>query len=295
MNDDTEYNETPPHSKWRGLKIIAICIVVLAIFVPVFGHIVPKLLFAPEKIAEKSPEKIVENPTTEPQKPEQPITPNAPLTTSPLQGEERLQSLEGKITKLEDEIAVLKADLEAKTSQNAEISKKADNKVAIMVAFGQLHEAIYHGSAYNSQLEQLKNLTGLEQNVQEIIAKLEQNSQAGITLEPDLTKQFEPLVKQVMTAQNPSWVKNAAQKLVIIRRIGKQDGADDESILARAEENLNANQPALDKAVAELEKLSPSAKQVFAPWIASANNTLETKNNLYKLQTTLAKNSQNQP
>ena len=305
MNDDTKYNKTPPPSKWRGLKVIAICIVFLAIFIPVFGQIVPKLLFAPSSSSISSsvmPDAIY---------PHEPVSglgeisdvasseqkkldtdlrryDDKPIPTSPAPDNSRLQALEEKVAKLEEEIFALKAAANQK-------AQTADNKVAIMVAFGQLREEVYGGLSYNSQLEQLKNLTANNPEIEALIARLEPNSHQGIATLPSLTKGFEQVVKLAMeNPNNPSagWLKNATQKFITIRKLGKQDGADDDAIFSRAEEKLNANPPELGKAVAELEKLSPTAKSIFEEWIAQANNHLTTKDNLYGLQVALAKQNQ---
>jgi hypothetical protein len=322
-SDEHEQVTTAKKSKpnlGKRLKKFTIYMLILAVFVPVFGRIVPKLLFAPEKpdisedislnepqkseLLKIEPEKYLVAPIEKPLEtaPLVALTPSAapaiapvplpapvppPLTVPP--NDPRLSTLENKVANLETEFSELKKQLEMQAVKTTDVTQNAENKVALITAFGQLREAVLHGENYIFQLNQLQKLLANNLEASALITKLTPNSEQEIIPTTELVKQFEPLAKQVMTSKNPSWVKNASQKFITIRRIGKQDGADDEAILARAEENLAGNSPALNKAIAELEKLSPPAKQIFSTWVANANKILETKDNLYQLQILLSK------
>jgi len=295
--------EPAPRYSWRGLKIFIFCALLLAVVVPVFGRIVPELMFGMERdgasvtsavsLSEKTddlPSPQALSVASQDLQPTQPVSPTTPVsTTQPTpqepQDNARLQALEDKLAKLETELSILKIRQE---EQLVAATQKSENNLASMVAFGQMKEAISRGEPYAYPLTQLKNLLVNNPAGEEIFAKLSPDAERGLLPASELVRQFEPLAKQAVVGKDSGWLKNTSNKVITIRKIGKQKGSDDEAVIARAEGQLAGNLPALDKAVAELEKLSAPAREVFAEWITNAKKHLEAKESLDKLQVLLA-------
>lgn len=299
----------PRLSLKERLRRIFIAIVLLIIFVPIFGREVPRLLFgvgkenSTETAAEKPMDKITDNtPEITPQKPEEknketivkdvikePTPVAEPIVET--KDNERLHSLEEKISTLEEahkiEISELKKKIETQESTAQNNTKNIENMFLAVTAFSQLKKALENGEAYSENLNQLKKLTENHSEIADIITKLSPASKQGITTRTALAKEFNLLAKQAMTANDSGWFINLFHKFIVIRKIGEQVGDNDESVLARAEVKLV--QSDLKATLKELEQLSPPAKEVFNKWDAQANNLLDAQINLDKLQLLLTK------
>lgn len=302
-------NEKPEKPKcgkvMRSLKIFVICMAILVLMQPIFGKLVPQLLFG-------NPQPIVEEPKTQPEVSEKPdqeqntpiknventektapemeaqATPQA-VEPSPAiaqnnadtaNNEARLQKLEDKINKLEAELA----DLKTKQESEKIISNQNVGLLPALVVFGQLKDAVLSGKPYNDYLTQIRNLSANNAPAVVILDKLIENSEHGMIPKSELIKQFATLAQQVMVGKNAGWLQKNSQKFVTIRKVGEQEGKEDEAVLARAETQINGNHVYLYKAIAELQNLSPNAKEVFAEWLINAGKLQEAKGSLERLQ-----------
>lgn len=291
------------------LKRLVITIIGLFIFVVVFGQVVPRLMFAPqkektvekavektEKPEEKTIEKKVQTPPEEKPLEEKfivnPIVSSVPSTSpaepltqkEPLpQDAEHLYAIEEKVASLEaaheTAIAELKNKLDA---QNSSTKNKIDSMLSSLVVFGQLKDAINNGDSYDMELNQLKKITENNSQIGNIITALETNSSSGITTLAQLKTKFTPLIKQALINKNENHMLRILHKFITIRKVGEQVGSDDESVLSRAE--IKLSQDDLSSTLNELEQLSPQAKEVFDNWSIDAQNLLDSHANLYKLQ-----------
>lgn len=202
--------------------------------------------------------------------------------------DKRLIALEDKISKMqaehETEITDLKAKFDSKTqaSQN-----KVASLLSALIVFGQLKDAINSGKPYESELNQLVNLTAADTNTQEILSSMKNHSENGIIIPALLKEKFLPLIRQALFSKDESSYKNILNRFITIRKTGQQTGDDDESIIARAEFKLV--QDDLKGAADELTSLTPQSQAVFSEWAQNANDWLSTQDKLSKLQLLLTK------
>jgi hypothetical protein len=322
MSEQAEEQETEKApsqpSSWSSLKRLAITVIFLVLFIPVFGKILPAILFGPPK------EKTIEKParqeipplrepglTTVPpanapiaapvpapdtqaagSEPE-PYTESAapPVTPPTSQAEdERIRALEEKIARLEAAQGSAVSNLENKIdSQNSELRNKTSALLSALIIFGQVKDALKNGDPYDTQLEQLKKFTENEPQAQDIIASLAENAARGLATPARLKEKFNPLAKQVIASLSKSAWLSTLHKFITIRKIGEQEGDDDEAILARAEVKLT--QGDVNGALKEIEQLTPESQEIFAPWAQDAQNWLDANDNLSKLQLLLTQTS----
>jgi len=310
MTEPTEINEIenekPEKPKcgkvMRSLKIFVICMAILVLMEPVFGKLVPQLLFGnneqivgepqtQQEVSEKpvdeqnTPIANVENtektaPEAEAVAPNPTIAPIVQNNTDTANNDARLQKLEDKISKLEAELTELKTKQETEKS----ISNQNVGLLPSLVVFGQLKDAVLSGKPYNDYLTQIRNLSANNAPAIAILDKLIENSEHGMITESELIKQYAPLAQQVMVGKNAGWIQKNSQKFLTIRKVGEQEGKEDEAVLARAETILNANPVYLYKALGELQNLSPNAKEIFAEWLANSAKLQEAKGGLERLQ-----------
>lgn len=309
--EEQETEKTAPQPAATRLKRIAITVIFLVLFIPLFGKILPSILFGTHK------DKAIEKPA----KPEIPpigeagITAPAPVTTpitapepapdtkpaatgpepspesaspsavpSPLQAEdERIRALEEKIARLEAAQGSAVSSLENKIdTQNSELRNETSALLSALIIFGQMKDALKNGEPYDTQLEQLKKFTGNEPEAEDTIATLAENAATGLATPAKLMERFDPLAKQVMESLDKNTWLSTLRKFITIRKIGEQAGDDDEAILARAEVKLAQGE--VNGALKEIGQLTQGSQEIFAPWAQDAQNWLAANSSLSKLQ-----------
>lgn len=287
MSEQPEEQEiaggTPKHGSWERLKPAVISLAILIILITVFGQLVPRLLFgtAKEKNIEKTigetgttPEKHIEKQVEKPTEVQTVISPepNSPepyaVSQASSHSDELIHSLEEKIKLLEEE-------------QN-KAEEKADARLAALVAFSQLKEALTSGKPYKEPLDQLRKIIGNNQKAIELLSTFEADPESGITTPAQLKIKFAPLIKQALADKDESALLRILHKFITIRKVGEQTGSDDEAILARAEIKL-ANDD-FKATLGLIEQLSPAAREVFNGWVADTQVWLNCQENIPLLQ-----------
>lgn len=241
-----------------------------------------------EVSAEKPAETVAEVAKTEELKPA--ITPEATPEVKKID-DEKLQLLEAKIAQQDAAISELKTKLETQLVQSSTtqiaVEKQAQNTLSALVVFGQMKESVLRGEAYSSQLNQLKTLIENNEKIEKIVTELALKADTGIVPVSELNIQFATLAKQAMASgdsdDNSAWnYTRILHKFIAIRKVGEQSGTSDEAVLARAEIRLQKGD--LLSALTELSELSAPAKEVFSVWSTKAQEFLDTRSNLDKLQ-----------
>ncbi len=271
MTEEQETLEKPKRSPWHGVKVFFICMAVLAVFVPVFGKLVPRLLFAPE--VEKPVEKL-EKPeaTSEAEAIQQPLSTEIPAETPAPEQNEITKIDDERVKELQEKIEQLQSELAAKST---------------LIAFGEMKSKIIDGKPYAYELNQLKNSLKNSSPAEDIIKELEKNADSAAITKSAIGEQFSKLIKPVIIGESQSYGAKFLQKFVTIRKVGEQVGTSDEAVIARAEAKLAAGEIAA--ALAELSALSEQGQEIFAPWKKSAQSFLDTQNKLDELQTIVRK------
>lgn len=300
MSEQQAEEETKPIRSYPSpLKRVVITLIGLFIFVVFFGHIVPRLMFAPpkekeivkaEKPVEKPAEESVEVPAEK--SAEEPI--EAPIVDAPLvptikpaeeapQDNKQLHALEEKIAALESAHEVAISELKTKLdARNETAQNNAEAMLSAMVIFGQLKDAVGSGRPYDTELNQLRKFTETNSQIAEIIDALDKNSASGIITLAKIKANFSPLIKQALINKDENIAAKIFHKFITIRKVGEQAGSDDESVLARAEIKLTEDD--LSSALSEMEGLTPQAKEIFDDWREDAQGFLDARKNLNKLQ-----------
>ncbi|MFQ5766238.1 MAG: COG4223 family protein, partial [Rhodospirillales bacterium] len=149
---------------------------------------------------------------------------------------------------------------------------------AVVLAVGNLREAINRNEPYDKALEALNAVGDDDPDVKVAIMLLRKTAATGIPTLATLRDRFQAIAGRIVHAskalEERGWLERAANRLsslVTWRRVG-DDGSDAsvDAVVARAEARLKAGE--LKAAVDAVESLSatPKAVAVAASWLADA-------------------------
>jgi len=205
--------------------------------------------------------------------------------TAPL--EARIAALESAPKPIENDVppAVKPEEIEALKTDLEKLKSDDHRYVRSLILNGQLQEAVRAGRPYATELAALETL---RPDLKEALVPLAQSSATGIPTLASLQEQFAHTITPALSPEDSgkSLTQNL-RSLVKIRKIGgTQTGADDQSVIARAEAKLASGDIA--QALQETETLSPRAVQSFAAWQERAQTHLAAHAALAVLQTKLA-------
>lgn len=215
---------------------------------------------------------------------------------------QRLDDLEARLKALEETpvVAVTKDDdalehanderlaqLEATVAQLQEQRRADANQLAAVTAFSQMKDAVMRGNAFLDTWDRLHLLAKERREAQAPLQTLAPLAGTGIMTLAELRTGFEAAIPQALSPhQGKDRLADALQSLVRIRKVGEQQqGADDESVIARAEAKLQRGE--LEKVLAELEHLSPAASRAFKDWTRSTREHLDAHAAVEALQVAL--------
>ena len=178
-----------------------------------------------------------------------------------------VSSLTGRIDAVEATVAELR--------KSAKTSGRGD---ALVLAAGQMRDALFRAAPFEAEIATLKNLAGDDTAVAAAIAPLENMAAAGIPSRAAVLSRLSGNVDAIVAAtRNPDdgdWIDRAVSGLrgfVKVRRVdGKGSGRD--AILARAE--AAAKRGDLAVAAAEMEELDGNAAETAKPWLQDARARL---------------------
>jgi uroporphyrinogen-III synthase len=206
--------------------------------------------------------------------------------------EERVEKLESRGTAGPGEASALKGDL-ASLSQRLEAAESALKKSAsreeaargpLMIAVGQLREAIRSGSPFLAELQAVTQLSGAQGRFGVLIDSLGPLAATGAPKLSELKKSYAELVPAInrasaLPAGGGLWseVANKLSSVVSVRRTDGEaaKGSGALPITARAGARLDADD--LAGALAELAGLDGGGAAKAAPWIAQAGIRLKAE------------------
>jgi hypothetical protein len=208
------------------------------------------------------------------------VTPAPEAAPALVADESRLAGMEAKL--LEQE-----SSLQAIQSQIEEARSSASHQLATLTAFAQMREAIRQGQDFTSALDQLTLLLKDNAQAQKLLSELAGYAQKDIVTLAALKSGFESIIPKALAPdRETSPLKANLHALIRIRKVGeRQQGADDESVIARAEAKID--QADIEGALAEMATLSPAASDKLAGWSAQAQDYLARERALDALQLTL--------
>src|SRR5690554_1351434 len=179
----------------------------------------------------------------------------------------RLEGIDGRIEGAAGRIAALEAQLREAVEEVEAARVRIGEETAIALAAGQLREAFRTGQPYVAELEGLRRLSGRDENLDQVIANLEQHAESGVPTLAALQASFSEAARAAVTADragssDSEWQAmfwNRVDDLVSVRATGEPEGDETEAVLARAERRLE--QGDLAAAVQQLDQLQGPAAQ----------------------------------
>lgn len=160
---------------------------------------------------------------------------------------------------------------------------------ALLIATGQLREAIYRGAPFDAELRAIKLIAGQDTEAAKPFAALDPLAGKGVATRGELASRFGEMASAIIRAdvapEQPGWWRQTVQSLtsvVTIRRIdGEAAGDSVAALVGRAEANLEKGD--LAGAVHELSTLQGAPAEVAAPWVAKAKARLAAEQALSNL------------
>ena len=181
---------------------------------------------------------------------------------------EQLSSLEG----------TLKTEIASKSAEEAE-----NQRTLMLLAIGQLQRETRGSEPFENGLKQVSAVAN--DKFKGLVEKLEPIASVGAptlaTLQRDFTVIASDISQAARLPSEETWYGEALHRIasaIKFRRVDDVEGNDVDSVVARAEQDLADSD--LDKAVAELEKLSGAAADVAAPWLEKAKTRLTVEQSI---------------
>lgn len=188
-----------------------------------------------------------------------------------------------------DAATVLKLSqrLEGAEAALRESQNRRDNVQALLLAVGQLREAVNQGAPFQAELQTLRALSG--EDAAPVAEALGRHAEQGIPTRLTLQDRFraiEPeIIRAELHAEGGGWWNETLDRLgrlVTVRRIdGEAAGQSTSAIVARAQQRLAAQDFA--GALEELAALEGAAAETAAPWMADARARLAAERSLSEL------------
>ncbi|MZR23942.1 hypothetical protein GQF03_16530 [Sneathiella chungangensis] len=183
----------------------------------------------------------------------------------------------------------LKAEIAGKTEEEAE-----NQRTLMLLAVGQLQRETRTNEPFENGLKQVSAVAN--DKFAGLLEQLQPIAPVGAPTMASLQRDFASIATDIsQSARLPSeetWYGQALHRIasaIKFRRVDDYEGDDVDAIVARAEQSLANND--LDKAVAEIDKLSGAAADVAAPWLEKAKTRLTVEqsiNGLLQAATTTA-------
>lgn len=169
-----------------------------------------------------------------------------------------------------DQVEASLRDLQAKRSSAA----------VLLLAVGQLREAVNGGQAFDAELRAVKVLAGDDAALIRAAESLAERAGAGLAPRTALIARFDALAPRIIRAEilpaEDGWQRRVMDRLLSLVTIRREDGnaAGDNAAaqVARAQAALGRNDLAV--AIAQLDGLSAGPAAQAAPWLAEARARL---------------------
>ncbi|CUW37770.1 conserved protein of unknown function [Magnetospirillum sp. XM-1] len=157
-----------------------------------------------------------------------------------------------------------------------EMQSKRSSAVALLLAAGQLREAVAAGRPFESEWRAARVLAGEDGESLGLLDQLKDHAAAGIAPRAALVQRFDTLAPALIRAEilpeGEGWWRRAADRLLSLVTIRREDGAaigvNAAAVVGRAQAALSRGD--MGAALYELEAFSPGPAEAAAAWIAEA-------------------------
>lgn len=161
-----------------------------------------------------------------------------------------------------------------------ELQTKRSSAAVLLLAVGQLREAVNLGMGFDAELRTVKVLSGEDAALTKALEALKDKAASGISTRATLRDRFETLAPRIIRAEilpeGEGWRRMVTDKvlsLVTIRRDdGTAAGVNAAALVGRAQAALNRAD--LAAAVMELDALGSGPAEAAAPWLAEVKARL---------------------
>lgn len=161
-----------------------------------------------------------------------------------------------------------------------DVQTQRSSAAALMLAVGQLREALSKAMPFDAELRAVKALAPQDAELTPALEALKPRAVSGIPSFPTLAGRFHSLAPELVRAQvlpdQQSWWRQTLDRvatLVVIRREdGDAAGQSAAALVVRAEARLTEGD--LAGAVVEAGRLEAGAAETVAPWLADARARL---------------------
>jgi hypothetical protein len=157
-----------------------------------------------------------------------------------------------------------------------ELQAKRSSAAALLLAAGQLREAVAAGRPFESEWRAARVLAGEDSESLGLLDQMKEYAAKGIAPRAALVQRFDALAPALIRAEilpeGDGWWRRTADRLLSLITIRREDGAalgqNAAAIIGRAQAAVARGD--LTAALAELEHLSPGPAEAAAPWLAEA-------------------------
>ncbi|RAU23671.1 hypothetical protein CU669_00770 [Paramagnetospirillum kuznetsovii] len=170
-----------------------------------------------------------------------------------------------------------------------EMQAKRSSAVALLLAVGQLREAVNLGMAFDAELRTVKLLAGEDAALAKPVDVLKDKAATGISTRPTLVDGFEILAPRVIRAEilpeGESWQRRVMDKLLALVTIRREDGSaagsNAAAVVGRAQAALSRAD--LAGAISQMDSLGVGPAEAAAPWLAEAKARLAAEKALSEI------------
>lgn len=198
----------------------------------------------------------------------------------------RLAELEEKLAQQSDKLEALSdqlAQFEQKRQASTRLIDEQNRSLASLSLLVQLRQALLRGDGFRSEVEALRELNNTNAKANAILVQLSGVATGGVYTLSHLQNDFRITLEYTLQQLAGNSFTANLKKLVRIRRVGEQqNGNDDESVMARAEAQLERGE--VSTALKTLDALSPESKKLFSPWQKAARDYQSTLSAVEELQ-----------
>ena len=183
---------------------------------------------------------------------------------------------QGELERLSTQVAADHTKLDVTAAAVAEKRQQGLRAEAVLLAVGQLRQALRSSKPYSKDLAAVRGLVGADPEMAAVLDQLQPTADGGVATQDDLSKDFSrmapDIVRSAVVGDGQSWWRQAlyhVESVVSIRRVGDSVPGDEvDAIVARAEGKID--EADLPGAIAGLQALTGVPAQVTGPWIAEA-------------------------
>jgi uroporphyrinogen-III synthase len=179
-----------------------------------------------------------------------------------------------------NEVLKLAQRVDAAEAAVKQVQSRTQKAQALLIATGQLREAVYRGAAFDAELRAVKVIAEGDGETAKALQPIESLADKGVPTRGELTSQFSDISPAIIRAdvlpEQPGWWRQTVQSLasvVTVRRVdGEAAGDSVAAKVARAQATLDKGD--LGGAFREVASLQGAPAEAAAPWLAKAQARL---------------------